>query len=556
MLVPGQGYAQPDEQQWTLPEQQPLPRHHLRPLVVPCLLTHRPLVIPESSSICIHLPTCARSHARASFDGKRPMRVRRGTSIFFTTSLCPLPVISLGRMDTDWWVIGRHQTIGQSLLGCSNTPPAQVAGKHPPCRCTPRPACYRTSVAVCVGTSAVTLRPCPHAPCRYNSITSKLKWNQAIRQLPSRPTPVGARQQEICSALHDRAVSSSASAAAATASSASSSNGAGASAGSAAGEGAVPAALSELCSLVDAEPVLGPAMGSSGSGSGGEEAGAGAGAGSRAGGDGSGGSGSDGWGSVDGGGVLAGTGRVGVLASLNGYEGTTVSMGDAATGNGNGKGASDGGGFGGVAAAPSTPPPPAASTPRDPGEISTTTRTDTDATFSPPTPATASSYASLASPGPPSPSSSIDAPTASHHDPNAALSKPPPQPFHPPSATPLSDLTVRVNVLGSYCPYHPYLEGSITDSMMDSLDDPEAFAAAVSAEDATARAAAAAAAVVAATGGVVRGRSAVEDAVEVMSSGDGPLGQLAAAAAAEEEEEAEAAREAGLHAPGTPPPRP
>eukprot|EP00198_Chlamydomonas_reinhardtii_P013159 XP_001702496.1 predicted protein [Chlamydomonas reinhardtii] len=98
--------------------------------IAPLSLSFRPVVIPESSSICVHLPTCVRSHARASFDGKRTMRVRRGTSIFFTTSLCPLPVISLGRMDTDW----------------------------------------------------------------YEGITSKLKWNQAIRQLPSCPSPQTSRQ--------------------------------------------------------------------------------------------------------------------------------------------------------------------------------------------------------------------------------------------------------------------------------------------------------------------------------------------------------------------------
>ncbi|GIL46358.1 hypothetical protein Vafri_3354 [Volvox africanus] len=110
--------------------------------IAPLSLSFRPVVIPESSSICVHLPTCARSHARASFDGKKPMRVRRGTSLFFTTSLCPLPVISLGPMDTDW----------------------------------------------------------------YEGITSKLKWNQAIRQLPSCPSPVGAQQQELCSArFADRA---------------------------------------------------------------------------------------------------------------------------------------------------------------------------------------------------------------------------------------------------------------------------------------------------------------------------------------------------------------
>ncbi|KAG2484825.1 hypothetical protein HYH03_016392 [Edaphochlamys debaryana] len=104
--------------------------------IAPLSLSFRPLVIPESSSICVHLPTCARSHARASFDGKKPMRVRRGTSIFFTTSLCPLPVISLGRMDTDW----------------------------------------------------------------YEGITSKLKWNQAIRQLPSCPSPIGSQQQKLYTA--------------------------------------------------------------------------------------------------------------------------------------------------------------------------------------------------------------------------------------------------------------------------------------------------------------------------------------------------------------------
>ncbi|GLC37249.1 hypothetical protein PLESTB_001143800 [Pleodorina starrii] len=119
--------------------------------IAPLSLSFRPVVIPESSSICVHLPTCARSHARASFDGKKPMRVRRGTSLFFTTSLCPLPIISLGPMDTDW----------------------------------------------------------------YEGITSKLKWNQAIRQLPSCPSPVGAKEQELCSARHaDRTAAEAALAAA------------------------------------------------------------------------------------------------------------------------------------------------------------------------------------------------------------------------------------------------------------------------------------------------------------------------------------------------------
>ena len=52
----------------------------------------------------------------------------------------------------------------------------------------------------------------PASPCRYEGITSKLKWNQAIRQLPSCPSPVGAKQQELCSALHADRTSSAAAA--------------------------------------------------------------------------------------------------------------------------------------------------------------------------------------------------------------------------------------------------------------------------------------------------------------------------------------------------------
>jgi hypothetical protein len=37
----------------------------------------RPLVIPESSNIVVNLPAYARSHARCSFDGKNPLRMRK-----------------------------------------------------------------------------------------------------------------------------------------------------------------------------------------------------------------------------------------------------------------------------------------------------------------------------------------------------------------------------------------------------------------------------------------------------------------------------------------------
>jgi hypothetical protein len=46
--------------------------------------------------------SCARAHARASFDGKKTQRLRRGSSIFFTSSVSPLPVLSLAPMDSDW----------------------------------------------------------------------------------------------------------------------------------------------------------------------------------------------------------------------------------------------------------------------------------------------------------------------------------------------------------------------------------------------------------------------------------------------------------------------
>jgi len=98
--------------------------------IAPLSLSFRPLVIPESSDIVIHLPAYARSYARVSFDGKRPMRMRRDCSLTVTTSLCPLPMVNIGTLDTDW----------------------------------------------------------------YEGITHKLMWNQTIRQPPSLPEGVPARK--------------------------------------------------------------------------------------------------------------------------------------------------------------------------------------------------------------------------------------------------------------------------------------------------------------------------------------------------------------------------
>ncbi|KAK9832689.1 hypothetical protein WJX81_000190 [Elliptochloris bilobata] len=71
--------------------------------IAPHSLSFRPLVVPEASDIEIHLPASARSHARASFDGRHTMRLLRESSIRCTTSACALPVITLGRLDHDWY---------------------------------------------------------------------------------------------------------------------------------------------------------------------------------------------------------------------------------------------------------------------------------------------------------------------------------------------------------------------------------------------------------------------------------------------------------------------
>lgn len=71
--------------------------------IAPLSLSFRPVVLPESSDVCIHLPKRSRANARASFDGKHSMRIKRDTSLFFSASLSPLPVITLSRMDHDWY---------------------------------------------------------------------------------------------------------------------------------------------------------------------------------------------------------------------------------------------------------------------------------------------------------------------------------------------------------------------------------------------------------------------------------------------------------------------
>jgi len=71
--------------------------------IAPHSLSFRPVVVPESSEIVVQIPLSARSHARASFDGRHTMRLVRGSAIRCTTSKCALPMVSLGYLDRDWY---------------------------------------------------------------------------------------------------------------------------------------------------------------------------------------------------------------------------------------------------------------------------------------------------------------------------------------------------------------------------------------------------------------------------------------------------------------------
>jgi len=71
--------------------------------VAPHSLSFRPLVVPESSDILIHLPSHSRRGARASFDGRSAMELEPGSSIQCQTSECPMPVVNLRKLDHDWY---------------------------------------------------------------------------------------------------------------------------------------------------------------------------------------------------------------------------------------------------------------------------------------------------------------------------------------------------------------------------------------------------------------------------------------------------------------------
>jgi len=101
--------------------------------IAPLSLSFRPLVIPESSEILIHLPDEARSHtARVSFDGKGGLRMRKGSVLRVTPAVHPIPMISMGMLDSDW----------------------------------------------------------------YEAITDKLKWNQSLREFPRIPSTASLSEED------------------------------------------------------------------------------------------------------------------------------------------------------------------------------------------------------------------------------------------------------------------------------------------------------------------------------------------------------------------------
>ncbi|GMH44864.1 hypothetical protein BSKO_12816 [Bryopsis sp. KO-2023] len=71
--------------------------------VAPLSLSFRPLVLPESSDVIMHVAEHSKSRARACFDGKQQARLLKGSAVHLTASLYPLPMINMGRLDSDWY---------------------------------------------------------------------------------------------------------------------------------------------------------------------------------------------------------------------------------------------------------------------------------------------------------------------------------------------------------------------------------------------------------------------------------------------------------------------
>lgn len=71
--------------------------------IAPHSLSFRPVVIPDSSTLCLRLAHNARHAARVSFDGKNTMLLPKGTFLTVEATRFPLPTINLSNMDLDWY---------------------------------------------------------------------------------------------------------------------------------------------------------------------------------------------------------------------------------------------------------------------------------------------------------------------------------------------------------------------------------------------------------------------------------------------------------------------
>lgn len=72
--------------------------------VAPQSLSFRPIVVPESAEIEIQLPSESRSRsARAAFDGRNTVHVKRETSLLCRPCQFALPMITMHPLDEDWY---------------------------------------------------------------------------------------------------------------------------------------------------------------------------------------------------------------------------------------------------------------------------------------------------------------------------------------------------------------------------------------------------------------------------------------------------------------------
>eukprot|EP00201_Polytomella_parva_P005413 CAMPEP_0175083146 /NCGR_PEP_ID=MMETSP0052_2-20121109/27182_1 /TAXON_ID=51329 ORGANISM="Polytomella parva, Strain SAG 63-3" /NCGR_SAMPLE_ID=MMETSP0052_2 /ASSEMBLY_ACC=CAM_ASM_000194 /LENGTH=480 /DNA_ID=CAMNT_0016354487 /DNA_START=308 /DNA_END=1747 /DNA_ORIENTATION=- len=74
--------------------------------IAPHSLSFRPLVLSENSSVLVHLPAHRNRdlpYARVSFDGKHAVELPKNGSLMVSAALCPLPLLSRGGHDADWF---------------------------------------------------------------------------------------------------------------------------------------------------------------------------------------------------------------------------------------------------------------------------------------------------------------------------------------------------------------------------------------------------------------------------------------------------------------------